>query len=88
MDNADIELMCKDADGGCNVELKNEELKKFEAICTFRKVPCSDTTCEEMIVFSKVEEHKNSFKRSNPHIELFFGNKIIEDEYFDYALME
>ena len=92
MDNADIELMCKDADGGCNLELKNEELKKHEAICNFRKVPCNDTSCDEMIVVSKVdkhinEEHQNSFKMNNTHFELFFENNVLEDEYLDHALM-
>ena len=93
VDNADIELMCRNADGGCNVELKNEELEKHEGICNFRKVPCPDTTCEEMIVVSKVdkhinEEHQNSFKMNNTHFELFFEKKVLEDEYLDHALME
>ena len=76
VDNADLELSCSNANVGCTVEMRKEGLRKHEVICTFREVPCPDTTCEEIVVLNNIdshisENHQNMFKLSRPGVSYF-----------------
>eukprot|EP00092_Neocalanus_flemingeri_P025517 GFUD01027665.1.p1 GENE.GFUD01027665.1~~GFUD01027665.1.p1 ORF type:complete len:273 (-),score=44.77 GFUD01027665.1:60-878(-) len=55
---ADMKFNCENAGRGCHVELIREILIHHESECLSRLVPCPETDCQRLVVFSKLEDHR------------------------------
>ena len=92
VENANIDFSCSNAEDGCRVEMEKETLKKHEAECSFRKVPCPDTYCEQLILFSSIGDHISSYhldlyELSSPRLEALINNTNMTDENNYWSLM-
>ena len=75
INQANIELNCKNAVQGCQVELQREELEKHELDCQYRMVTCPETDCQQNIVRSLLDDH---FRENDDHGERKYGEEDIQ----------
>ena len=74
------------------MEMEKETLKEHEAECGYRKVPCPQTRCEKLILFTSIGEHFNSshkevFKLSTSRLGVLINDKNMEKENYNWTLM-